>query len=368
MPMAMPSAVRALRSRRVRRPTLPVARTSRGRRRLTGSAAAGAVRGGGAGAGATMVLTRPPPPASGSSGPTGRSGPSCRSGTTAPVAAARSSDCRRPSRRVTQRGSEAAMPWSWVMRTMVEPERCSAWKVSRMSAPVRLSRLPVGSSASSRSGSWTMARAMATRWRSPPESCPGPVRGPVSEPDLLQRLGGSPAPTRRRATPVGQPERHVLQGVEPLDEVELLEHEADGPAPEARQLPVAQARRVVPGDADGARGGAVERADQVEQRALARARGSDDGDHLTRLDLDADPVEGPDRGRTGVLLHDVDQLEHRTGAVAAGRRRLYLLAHARTTSSPSASVPVTSTKPSANSPSSTATSSVAPPGPTRSTA
>ena len=124
---------------------------------------------------------------------------------------ARSSDCRRPSRRVTQRGSEAAMPWSWVMRTMVEPARCSAWKVSRMSAPVRLSRLPVGSSASSRSGSWTMARAMATRWRSPPESCPGPVRGPVGEPDLLQRLGGSPAPTRRRAAPVGQPERHVLQ-------------------------------------------------------------------------------------------------------------------------------------------------------------
>ncbi len=174
MPMAMPSAVRALRSRRVRRPTLPVARTSRGRSRLTGSAAAGAVRGGGAGVGATMVLTRPPPPRrQGHRVQRGRSGPSCRSGTTAPVAVARSSDCRRPSRRVTQRGSDAAMPWSWVMRTMVEPERCSAWKVSRMSAPVRLSRLPVGSSASSRSGSWTMARAMATRWRSPPESCPG---------------------------------------------------------------------------------------------------------------------------------------------------------------------------------------------------
>jgi hypothetical protein len=36
--------------------------------------------------------------------------------------------------------------------------------------PVAVSRAPVGSSASSSAGSWTIARAMATRWRSPPES------------------------------------------------------------------------------------------------------------------------------------------------------------------------------------------------------
>jgi hypothetical protein len=35
------------------------------------------------------------------------------------------------------------------------------------------SRLPVGSSASTQAGRVTSARAMATRWRSPPDSCAG---------------------------------------------------------------------------------------------------------------------------------------------------------------------------------------------------
>ena len=42
-----------------------------------------------------------------------------------------------------------------------------------MSAPDRLSRFPVGSSAKTIAGRATSARAIATRWRSPPESCAG---------------------------------------------------------------------------------------------------------------------------------------------------------------------------------------------------
>jgi len=39
-----------------------------------------------------------------------------------------------------------------------------------ISSPVRESRFPVGSSASKMEGLFTSARAMATRWRCPPES------------------------------------------------------------------------------------------------------------------------------------------------------------------------------------------------------
>ena len=42
-----------------------------------------------------------------------------------------------------------------------------------ISSLVTLSRLPVGSSASRMDGAFTSARAMATRWRWPPESSLG---------------------------------------------------------------------------------------------------------------------------------------------------------------------------------------------------
>ena len=63
--------------------------------------------------------------------------------------------------------------------------RCSS---SRIATPAALSRLPVGSSASTIAGRPTSARAIATRWRSPPESfggrnvarCESPTRSSAS--------------------------------------------------------------------------------------------------------------------------------------------------------------------------------------------
>ena len=117
-----------------------------------------------------------------------------------------------------------------------------------ISAPVRLSRLPVGSSASTSDGSPTMARAMATRWRSPPDSCAGPVVHPVPEPDPLERGAGPRQPAAQRLAGVHQPDGHVLDGGEPLDEVELLEDEADVAVAQRRQVAVAERRDVVAGD------------------------------------------------------------------------------------------------------------------------
>jgi signal transduction histidine kinase len=67
----------------------------------------------------------------------------------------------------------AAIRSSWVTTTIVVPSALSSASSSRMPAPVALSRLPVGSSANTTAGRPTMARAMATRCRSPPDSCAG---------------------------------------------------------------------------------------------------------------------------------------------------------------------------------------------------
>src|SRR5258705_40111 len=54
---------------------------------------------------------------------------------------------------------------------MIElPLSCRVRKRSRISRPVWVSRLPVGSSARRSEGLFTSARAMATRWRCPPDN------------------------------------------------------------------------------------------------------------------------------------------------------------------------------------------------------
>jgi len=54
---------------------------------------------------------------------------------------------------------------------------------------------PVGSSHSSKLSRFTRARAIATRWHSPPESVVGGRVQPVPEPDRAERAdrGGEPA-------------------------------------------------------------------------------------------------------------------------------------------------------------------------------
>ena len=82
---------------------------------------------------------------------------------------------RRPSRKQADRRSRVRRRClcSWVTSMSVCPWACSSPKSAMISSPVRMSRLPVGSSASSSAGSVTSARAMATRWRWPPDSSLG---------------------------------------------------------------------------------------------------------------------------------------------------------------------------------------------------
>ena len=112
----------------------------------------------------------------------------------------RSSSTTRPSSNVTRRGARAAISRSWVISTIVRPRSCSSTSSSTMAPPVRLSRLPVGSSARTIAGSPTSARAMATRWRSPPDSSAGrwPARAASPTSSSASAACGSRC---RRATP-----------------------------------------------------------------------------------------------------------------------------------------------------------------------
>ena len=98
-----------------------------------------------------------------------------------------------------------------------------------ISTLVRLSRLPVGSSARISSGSLTSARAMATRCCWPPESWFGVWWRAIAEPDRVQQL-------ERLLVPLGAPQAAAVVEQRQLDvlerggarqQVEALEHEAD---------------------------------------------------------------------------------------------------------------------------------------------
>src|SRR5690606_13013848 len=89
-------------------------------------------------------------------------------------AAARVSFTSRPDSRAISRWHRSAIDLSWVTRMSVVDESRFRSNISCItSPPVRLSRLPVGSSANSTAGSVAKARAIATRCFSPPESCDG---------------------------------------------------------------------------------------------------------------------------------------------------------------------------------------------------
>ncbi len=201
-----------------------------------------------------------------------------------------------PSRSATCRGKRAAISGLWVITTRVIPSALSSSSSPRWTRSTVESRLPVGSSASTSAGRPTTARATATRWRSPPESllacwC---MRWP--RPDPLQGVGGHRAPLGGRPARVEQAVGHVVQGGLGVEQVELLEDEADALRAQRRQLAVGHPAHVEAAHLDPARGGPVEGAHDVEQGRLARPRGPDHAHQFSGIDPEVDAAQGGDRG------------------------------------------------------------------------
>ena len=100
--------------------------------------------------------------------------------------------------------------------------RCSSMFIRRR---VISSRAPNGSSSSSTFGSVTSARAMATRWRIPPDSWLGPGLGEALQPDQLEQVV-DPGPIVRRPDGL-QGEADVVGDVAPRQQRRVLEGDPD---------------------------------------------------------------------------------------------------------------------------------------------
>ena len=112
-----------------------------------------------------------------------------------------------------------------------------------MAAVVAESRLPVGSSHSSSAGAPIRARAIATRWRSPPDSWVG--RNSARWPSPTRSSAAAPGPRRLAPgrLPVDLGEHDVLDHRAVREQVEGLEDEADAAARSPARSSVATARR-----------------------------------------------------------------------------------------------------------------------------
>src|SRR4029077_15503524 len=88
---------------------------------------------------------------------------------------------------------------------------------------------------------------------------------------------------------------------------ELLEDEPDAPRAQRRECALGRGRDVLARDAHHAAARALERAHDVQQRRLARARGPDDRAELALVEREAHASERVHLA--GVLLRDVAHLE-----------------------------------------------------------
>ena len=184
----------------------------------------------------------------------------------------------------------AASSRSCVTSTKAVPRsRASCSIRSKTLSAVSPSRLPVGSSASTQVG-WTDQRAR--HGHALPFAAGqlgGMVRHALGQPYLRQHLACRLARLRARLAANAQRHGHVVQRAELRQQMVELVDEAEvtvAPAPLFGRI---QRGEVAAHQFDLARGGRIQPAQQVQQRALARARGADDGQRLagTHLQVDA---------------------------------------------------------------------------------
>ena len=118
----------------------------------------------------------------------------------------------------------------------------------------------------------------------------GLASSPMPEPDLSKRLGRSCPALVEPYARVEQPVGDIVEGGLVFGQEELLEHEPDPGGPQRRQLPVRKLGDIEAGHPNRSTARAVEGADEMQQRRLARPRRSDDGGQLTLVDGKADPA------------------------------------------------------------------------------
>ena len=130
-----------------------------------------------------------------------------------------------------------------------------------------------------------------------------PVSATLLEPhegEELPRLGRHPG---RRDAVEEEREHHVLLRRERGEEVEELEDEPQPPPAKRREAIVRVGLDRLAGEAHAPGRGAIEATEEVQERALPRAAGADDGDQLAAGDVEGDAaqrVDLPGAARVGL--------------------------------------------------------------------
>ena len=190
----------------------------------------------------------------------------------------------------------------------------------------------MGSSARTSCGAFASARAIATRWFSPPLSAWGRWSTRCRETDCVEQFPCAHPPAPSGDAGERERELDVLQRGELAQQSEVLEDEAHGAAAIRGEMVRVEPRDVDAVDDDRACLWLLEATHERKQRGLARPRGTGDRDHLTHREVGVDTVENHEWSRRSVV--PVGEPAHRN-------RRLPLLSrlHSRTVPAPRAGRP-----------------------------
>ncbi len=112
----------------------------------------------------------------------------------------------------------------------------------------------------------------------------------------------------------------VVQGGHAFEQEELLEHEPDVLRTQSGEGGVGEPGDVEAGDPDDPLAGLVQRAQDMQQRRLARAGGTHDGHQLTRAHAQVDATECLHGWVTGVDTGSVSEVEDDRAEGPGGRR------------------------------------------------
>ena len=158
---------------------------------------------------------------------------------------------------------------------------------------VRVSRFPVGSSASRIDGLLISARAIATRCCCPPDSWFGWWSARLPSPTSVEHLERALVPFGRlqAVAAVEQRQLDVVERRGARQQVEALEHEPDLLVAHGGQRVLRHRRHVLAVEQVLARRRPVEAADDVHERRLARARRSGDREELAALHFEVDAAQ-----------------------------------------------------------------------------
>src|SRR5690606_930172 len=139
----------------------------------------------------------------------------------------------------------------------------------------------------------------------------GKMLDPMREADTFQCRRHALAPFSTSHAAIQQRDLHVLPYIQVVDQIEALEHEADAPTAQLRELFLAETGHILAKEPVVAAVRAVEQPQDIEKRRLAAAGGSHDSQELAGFHLQRYIAQGVGLDFVGAVdLRDIVELQH----------------------------------------------------------